>query len=281
MECARNLSILITGATDGLGQAVAEDFAGKGASVLLHGRDPGKGEEVLRRMSRATGNDRLNYANADLASLAEVDRLAATVEETMPRLDVLVNNAAVGAGPDPMLRQTSAEGFELRLAVNYLAPFLLTERLLPLILKTADEQGKARVLNISSSSQQPIDFDNVMLENWYHGARAYSRSKLALVMFTFDLAEDISESRATVNALAPASLMDTKMVREWPGVATASVEEGLKQVERLAVADCLEGVSGNFFDQGVPARAEEQAYDPEARRHLRELSLRWISSRHP
>lgn len=275
MHNPEQLTIFITGATDGLGQRVATDLAGKGVTLLLHGRDPDKGRRVLTNIREATGNERLHYFNADLASLAEVDRLAASVGNNLSRLDVLINNAGIGAGPDPKRRETSADGFELRFAVNYLAPFLLTRRLLPLLRRTAEKTGKARIVNVASAAQRAIDFDDVMLEKRYDGMRAYSQSKLALVMFTFDLGEELMETGVTVNALHPASLMDTKMVREWLGTPRTSVEEGARHVERLAVAAVLDGVSGIYFDQDEPARAAEQAYDEKARRRLRELSQMW------
>ena len=275
MRNPEELTILITGATDGLGQRVATDLAGKGVTLLLHGRDPDKGERVRARIRAATGNDRLHYFNADLASLAEVDRLAAAVAGSQPRLDVLINNAGVGAGPDPARRETSVDGFELRFAVNYLAPFLLTRRLLPLLRRTAEQVGTARIVNVASAAQRAIDFDDVMLERSYNGMRAYSQSKLALVMFTFDLAEELAGTGVTVNALHPASLMDTRMVREWFGTARTTVEEGARHVERLAVADELSRVGGVYFDQGEPSRAAEQAYDEKARKRLKELSLGW------
>ena len=275
MRNPEEVTILITGATDGLGQRVATDLAGKGVTLLHHGRDPDKGERVRAQIHAATGNDRLHYFNADLASLAEVDRLAATVAESQPRLDVLINNAGVGVGPDPARRETSVDGFELRFAVNYLAPFLLTRRLLPLLRRTAEQVGTARIVNVASAAQRAIDFDDVMLERGYNGMRAYSQSKLALVMFTFDLAEELAGTGVTVNALHPASLMDTRMVREWFGTARTTVEEGARHVERLAVADELSRVGGVYFDQGEPSRAAEQAYDEKARKRLKELSLGW------
>lgn len=124
--------MFITGATDGLGEKVATDLAARGVTLLLHGRNPEKGRRVLAKIREATGNGRLHYFNADFSSLKEVDALAASVAEKWPRLDVLVNNAGLGAGPDPKRREVSADGYELRFAVNYLAPFLLTYRLLPL-----------------------------------------------------------------------------------------------------------------------------------------------------
>jgi NAD(P)-dependent dehydrogenase (short-subunit alcohol dehydrogenase family) len=275
MNNAEQLTILITGATDGLGQRVATDLAAKGVTLLLHGRNPEKGRRVQEEIREATGNNQLHYFNADLASLAGVDRLAASIGNSRTRLDVLINNAGLGAGPDPRRRETSADGFELRFAVNYVAPFLLTRRLLPLLRRTAEKAGEARIVNVASAAQRAIDFNDIMLEKSYSGMRAYSQSKLALVMFTFDLAEELAGTGVTANALHPASLMDTKMVREWFGSPRTSVEEGARYVERLAIADELDGVNGIYFDQDEPSRAAEQAYDEKARRRLRELSLGW------
>jgi len=275
MPLPEELTILITGATAGLGERVATDLAGKGATLLLHGRNPDKGRGVLARIREATGNDKVHYLNADLSSLAEVGALATSVAERWPRLDVLINNAGLGGGPDPKLREVSADGFELRFAVNYLAPFLLTYRLLPLLRKTAGQTGNARVVNVASAAQQAIDLEDVMLQRNYGGMRAYSQSKLALIMFSFDLAEELAGSGVTVNALHPASLMDTQMVREWFGSPKTTVEEGAGYVERLAIRAQFSGVSGNYYDQGEPSRAAEQAYDERARRRLRELTLKW------
>jgi NAD(P)-dependent dehydrogenase (short-subunit alcohol dehydrogenase family) len=281
MRDLNELTVFITGATDGLGERVALDLAGRGASLLLHGRDPEKGRRVLAKISEETDNNRLRYFNADLSSLAEVRRLALAVEESSPRLDVLINNAGLGAGPDPKRRQTSADGFELIFAVNYLAPFLLTRRLLPLLKRSATDAGKARVVNVASAAQRAIDFYDVMLERNYDGMRAYSQSKLALVMFSFDLAEELAGTGVTVSVLHPASLMDTKMVREWFGAPRSTVGEGARYVERLAVAEELDAVSGSYYDQGEPARAERQAYDDKARRRLRELSMMWTGEQKP
>lgn len=275
MKQPRDLKILLTGATSGLGRLVAEHLAEQGATLLLHGRDPDKGKQMVTALRRETGNEALSYYNADLASLAEVRRLAERISEKHRQLDILINNAGLGAGPEPGRRETSAEGYERRFAVNYLAPFLLTRRLLPLLKRAAGTGSEARIINIASVAQQAIDFDDVMLEGQYDGMRAYAQSKLALIMFTFDLAEELEDSGVTANALHPASLMDTRMVREWFGQPRTSVEEGAEVVEYVALAGELDGVTGTYFDQKKRARAKSQAYDAGAREKLRALSREW------
>lgn len=279
MNNTAELKILITGATDGLGQLVAAHLAEQGATLLLHGRDQRKGERLLEDIREKTGNSALHYYNADLASLEEVRRLADEIGNDHQRLDILINNAGLGAGPDTAKRETSADGYELRLAVNYLAPFLLTRRLLPLLRSAAEISGEARIVNVSSAAQQAIDFDDVMLEGQYDGMRAYAQSKLALIMFTFDMAEELAGSGVTANALHPASLMDTRMVREWFGTPRTSVEEGAEALEYVALADELDGVTGEYFNQKNRARAKSQAYDAQARRRLRALSEKWIGEK--
>jgi len=270
MKEMMNQVILITGATDGLGKQVALDLAAHQATVLLHGRSQEKGEAVLRKIRDATGNQKLLYYNADFSSLDDVRRLSEKVEADHERLDVLINNAGLGAGLRQSGREMSADGHELRFAVNYLAPFLLTHQLLPLLRRSVP----ARIVNVASVGQQPIDFDDVMIENRYDGLRAYRQSKLALVMFTFDLAEELRESGVTVNSLHPASLMPTRMVLETDYFRSpmSTIEEGARAVEQLAASPDVEGVSGEYFDGKQLGRANPQAYDKEARQRLKMLS---------
>ena len=261
--------IMVTGATDGLGRRVARDLAAEEATVLLHGRSRERVEAAVREIGEETENDGLSYYLADLSSLAEVRRLAGEVSSDHARLDVLVNNAGIGSGPSGgSHRRVSKDGFELTFAVNYLSCFLLTNVLLPLLRGSAP----ARVVNVASAGQTPIDFDDVMLERGYDGWRAYAQSKLAQIMFTFSLAERLEGSGVTANALHPASLMDTKMVRESFGYTMSTVEEGAAATERLAISPDLEGVSGLYFDGQREARAKDQAYDRQARERLWTLS---------
>ncbi|HEX8133316.1 MAG TPA: SDR family NAD(P)-dependent oxidoreductase [Actinomycetes bacterium] len=268
MRPVEDQTILVTGATDGLGRALARELATRGATVLLHGRSKERLEDARRELQEATGSDRLRTYLADFASLEQVRRLAREVAGDQERLDVLVNNAGIaGGGP----RQESAEGYELRFAVNYLAPFLLTDLLLPLLRRSAP----ARIVNVASVGQVPIDFDDVMLERGYDPMRAYRQSKLAQVMFTFELAERLGaagESGVTVNALHPATLMNTKMALESFGYTISSIQDGVEATLRLVVAPELDGVSGRYFDRLDESRANPQAYEADARRRLWRLS---------
>ena len=262
-------TVLITGSTDGVGARVAERLGAMGLHVILHGRDQARGERVADGI-RAAGNPAVEFLQADLSSLSEVRRLAKAVGLAHPRLDILINNAGIGSGGSRGQRQTSADGYELRFAVNYLAGFLLTMLLLPTLRASAP----ARIVNVASAGQSPIDFDDVMLERAYSGGRAYTQSKLAQVMFTFDLAREIAGSGVTVNALHPATYMDTTMVRQSGAAPLSTVDEGADAIMNLAIAPALDGVSGRYFDRLQPARAEAQAYDERTQRRLRELSLR-------
>jgi NAD(P)-dependent dehydrogenase (short-subunit alcohol dehydrogenase family) len=261
-------TILVTGATDGLGRALARELAARGALVLLHGRSTQRLEATRREIVQATGSDRLRTYQADLASLEQVRRLGREVDDQQERLDALVNNAGIGGDG---ARQESADGVELRFAVNYLAQFLLTDLLLPLLRRSAP----ARIVNVASAGQVPIDFDDVQLERGYDGLRAYRQSKLAQVMFTVELAERLraaGEAGVTVNALHPATLMDTKMAFETFGYTMSTVQDGVEATLRLVVAPELEGVSGRYFDRLRESRANAQADDAEARRRLWRLS---------
>jgi len=264
-------TVLITGSTDGVGKLVAQRLAQAGAHVLLHGRSREKGQRTLADIRAATGSDRLEFHLADLASRSEVRGLADMVSARHERLDLLINNAGIGFGPrDAMRREVSRDGHELRFAVNYLSGFLLTQLLLPTLRRGAP----ARIVNVSSAGQHPIDFDDVMLTRGYEGTRAYRQSKLAQVMFTFDLAERLKGSGVTVNCLHPATFMNTNMVIESGYAPVSRVEDGADAILELATSADLEGRSGLYFDGKREARANAQAYEAAARRHLWDRSSR-------
>jgi NAD(P)-dependent dehydrogenase (short-subunit alcohol dehydrogenase family) len=186
------------------------------------------------------------------------------------RLDVFVSNAGVGSGaPDGRERQVSADGYELRFAVNYLAGFDLALRLLPLL----QAAGAARIVHVASLGQAPVDFDDVMIERDYSGSRAYGQSKLAQITSGFTMAERLDPQAVTVNSLHPSTMMPTKMVVAEYGRSVDSLEEGEIATRRLVDDPELAAVTGKFFDRLREARVHESAYDPEVRRRLWQLSL--------
>ena len=266
MQQLTGKTVLITGSTDGVGRLVARRLGEAGARVLVHGRDAARGAQVVSDIERTGGA--ATFFRADLASLAEVRRLATAVQDETDRLDILINNAGIGTAGG--VRQESADGFELRFAVNYLTGFLLTYLLLPLLRASAP----ARIVNVSSAGQQAIDFADVMLTRGYSGARAYCQSKLAQVMFTFDLAEKLAGTGVTATCLHPATYMDTTMVRRAGITPVSTVEQGAEAILNLAVSRALEGQSGLYFNGLLETRAHSQTYDAEARYRLWTLSLK-------
>ena len=249
-------TILVTGSTDGHGRRVAEELVGRGATVLVHGRDLEKVARVTDEIGAARG------LTADLSSLDDVRALAGQVEQ----LDTLVNNAGIVV-PE---RQESADGNELTFAVNYLSHFLLTALL-------ADRlREPARIVNVSSIGQHPLDFDDLAYEQDFNGYYAYARSKLAQVLFTRTLAERLGDRDVTVNALHPATFMDTKMVLGPGGTPMSSVEEGVEATLRLITDPSLDDVTGGFYNGTREWRPDPQADDADARRRLWEESERLV-----
>ena len=256
---------LVTGSTDGVGRIVARRLGEAGARVLVHGRDHNRGQRMVSEIEAAGGQ--AIFLAADLASLAKVRGLADRVGRTERRLDILINNA--GLGTAPATRLTSPDGYELRFAVNYLAGFLLTSLLLPLIRQSVP----ARIVHVASAGQQALDFDNLMLKHGFSGSRAYCQSKLAQIMFTIDLARELAGSGVSVTALHPATYMDTTMVRRAGVTPTSSVDDGAAAILNLVGSSAEADRSGSYFSGLREARAHPQAYDEEARRRLREISL--------
>lgn len=260
---------LVTGSTRGLGAEVARRLGAKGYHVIVHGRSVERGQAVVASIVEAGGSG--EFRRADFLSLDEVRALAFGILEDFQRLDLLVNNAGIGSDEDGRL--VSVDGLEPVFQVNYLAHFLLTELLVPMMLDSAP----ARIVNVSSGAQTAIDFDDVMLEHWEPDGRQigrpYAQSKLAQILHTYDMAERLESTGISVNTLHPATFMDTYMVRQAGIAPRTTVDEGADRVMQLIVEDVG---TGNYFVEGEPARAHEQAYDEAARLALRELSLELI-----
>ena len=266
-------TVLITGSTDGVGRYVAAKLASAGANVLIHGRDKARAKTLADEIRRE-GHREPTFYQADLSSLAGARKLAETVIAEHRRLDVFISNAGIGSMSLGSMslgseRQLSADGHELRFAVNYLSGFLLARLLLPLLKASAP----SRIVNVASLGLHPLDFDDVMLTKGYAGTRAYAQSKLAQIMFTIDLAQELDGSGVTANALHPATYMNTTMVREGGITPISTVEQGGEAILHLADGDDMEGKTGLFFNGMQPSKANAQAYDGAARQRLRTLSL--------
>lgn len=261
-------TILITGATDGLGRAVAIELANlEHTDLILHGRNRPRLDELARNL--ADGPADVRVVQADLAEMCQVHRLADEVSAMTDTLSVLVNNAGIGAGePDGNDRRVTIDGNELRFAVNHLAAFALTERLLPLL----DAGAPARVVNVASIGQAPVDLDDPTLARGYSGQRAYGQSKLAMITTGFVLAGRLDPNLVTVNSLHPATYMPTKMVLESVGHSIDTLEEGVNATVRLILDHDLDGVTGKFYDRTHESTALPEAYDSAIATRLWDIS---------
>ncbi|MCM3302225.1 SDR family NAD(P)-dependent oxidoreductase [Streptomyces pseudogriseolus] len=255
-------TILVTGATDGVGRRVVERLAAPGVHLLVHGRSTDRGKAVTGHVERAGGS--ATFLEADFDSLAEVRALAERVRAEHPHLDVLVCNAGISEPDGP--RKVTKDGHERHLGINYLAHFLLTHLLLPRL----GARRPSRVVNVVSAAQDALDFDDLMLEHGYNGYRAYGRSKVAQAMLTLDLAEEHAGAGITAHCLHPGTHLDTTMVRRAGISPAGSADSGAEAVVALTTPD---DTTGGYFDVRRPSRAHPQVYDREARRTLRTVSL--------
>lgn len=261
---------LVTGSTSGLGEVVARRLGAMGATVIVHGLDEQRGATIASEIT-TKGPGRAVFYRGDLNSLAEVRKLAERVRGAHPQLHLLINNAGIFGAPDQP-RRLSVDGYEQIFAINYLSHFLLTQELLPQLKAGAP----ARIVNVASIGQRPVDFDDVMMEKSFSTSNAYSQSKLAQIMFTMSLAEQLDAAKVTVNALHPATLMNTRMVEGMQRQPMSSVEDGANAVMQLAVGKALAGRTGLYFNQMNEAKANAQAYDAQARKKLWDLSEKLV-----
>jgi len=257
-------TVLVTGSTDGLGRELARALAAEGAHVIVHGRNAERGEAVVEEIT-ATGVGSATFIAADFASIRGVVAFADTVAAAHPRLDLLVNNAGIAIGRSQP-RRTSEDGHELQFAVNYLAGWVLANRLRPQLKAAAP----SRVINVASGSAHPIDFDDVMLERPGAHVHGYGQSKLAQITMTAAIADTFAADGITMIALHPATMMDTTMVRGLGVEPRTSVDEGRETVMGLITAPDLQ--VGAYYRDGEVATPHAQAADAEAQAKLVALS---------
>ena len=266
---------LITGATSGIGKATAMGLANMGASVVMVGRDQGKGEAVMAEIKEQSGSASVDLMLADVSSQEEIRRLADEFKEAYPRLDVLINNAGVFRSK----RITTADGIEMTFAVNHLAYFLLTN----LLLDVLEASAPSRIVNVASADHGngTIDFDDLQGEKEYKGAKAYSQSKLANVLFTYELARRLEGTGVTANCLHPGAVRTSFgsgvsgvfgfMVRALRPFMI-SPERGAETSIYLASSPEVDGLSGGYFVKKAEARSSDASYDERSARRLWEVS---------
>ena len=269
-------TVLVTGGTHGIGLATARALASSGAAVTVVGRSPDKTDQVVAALRRDSGNDRVEGMVADLSSQAEVRRLATDFAAAHDRLDVLVNNV----GGFWATRHVTADGLEHTFALNHLAPFLLTHLLLPLL----EASAPSRVVTVSSGAQSigHIDLDDLQGERAYRGQRAYSQSKLANLLFTYELARRLEGTGVTANALHP-GVVRTRFGQDDPSFPyrallplvrpfLLSPERGADTSVYLASSPEVEGVSGKYFVRKKARPSSRASYDTQVARRLWEVS---------
>jgi NAD(P)-dependent dehydrogenase (short-subunit alcohol dehydrogenase family) len=255
---------MVTGATSGIGRETAKALARTGAAVVVVGRNREKSEGTVSRIRQETGNPAVEYMLADLSSQAEIRQLAESFKRHHDRLDVLVNNA----GGFYLFRKESVDGIEMFLALNHLAYFLLTNLLLDILKVSAP----ARIINVSSGShlRATINFDDLQNRRMYIGPRAYGQSKLANVLFTYELARRLEGTGITVNALHPGFVATSmgvnigwimRIVRPLMNLMAIDVEEGAKTPVYLATSPEVEGVTGKYFYQCRTVSSSKASYD--------------------
>lgn len=247
-------TILVTGATDGIGLAAAQTLVAQGHTVLLHGRNAAKLADAQKTLSALPGAGRVESYVADLSRMADVEALAQAVAAEHDALDVLINNAGILRTPETR----TPDGLDVRFAVNTIAPYLLTQRLLPLLGRTA------RVINLSSAAQAPVDLEALAGRARLADMGAYAQSKLALTMWSRQLALALKAKGPIVVAVNPGSMLGTKMVKEGFGVAGGDIRIGADILVRAATADDFAAATGLYFDNdsGQFAAPHADALDP-------------------
>lgn len=254
---------VLTGGTDGMGRGAAPLIAALGFHLVIQGRNAARGQAVVDEITAKGGS--AEFMAADFASLADTRRFAAALRAKFPRIDLMINNAGIGTGPQGAPREESRDGIEMILAVNYLAGFLLNRLLI--------DRFAGRVVNVASDGQAAIRFDDLMLTRNYTGEEAYCRSKVALIMASLDLACELKPRGVTVNTMHPNSFMNTAMVALTQHGVVESLEEGVARLVALATDPKYDGQTGRYLNRGIDMPAHAQCYDLAARARLRAVSM--------
>ena len=273
---------IVTGANSGIGKATSLGLAQMGATVVMVCHDRTKGEEAQNEIKTKSGNDAINLLLAELSSQDSIRQLVENFQQHYTQLHVLVNNA----GGVNLSRRDTVDGFEMTFAVNYLAPFLLTN----LLLDKLKASAPARIVNVSSESHESgyIKMDDLQLEKKYRLMRAYGQSKLALVLFTYELARRLQGTGVTANCLHP-GFVATNIGQSGVGRVGRSIvklifsslgispEEGAKTSIYLASSLDIEGVTGKYFVKSIPVRSAPISYDESLQRQLWEESAKLVN----
>lgn len=248
--------VLITGSTDGIGRATALALASRGAEVILHGRNRQKGSTVRKELAEITGDTVPDLLIADLSNRDKIRQMVDDINSRYSRLDVLINNA----GTFEKERRLTKDGVEMTFAVNYLAPFILTRQLLPLLERSAP----SRIVTVASSAHEDvdhIDWDNLPALEGYDSWNAYALSKFADITFTYTLASRIAGTGIIANCLHP-GVTDTKLLRSaFPGYPAIPPEEGARTSVFLAISPDAAGISGKYFDSCKEVRSSALTHD--------------------
>ncbi len=275
MEGMKNKTVVITGITSGIGRFTAVDLASRGARLVLIARNKARADETIEEIRKKTGNKNIALFIADLSVMEDIRKVTAEIIRKYPVIDVLINCAGM-VFPK---RYESSEGIEMTFALNHLGYFMLTNRLVE-HLKAAPS---ARIINVASEAQRSgqIHFDDLNLENGYSAFKAYSQSKLANVIFTYELARRLEGTRVTANAVHP-GVVNTRFGRDFNGIwkilfafvkpFMRNVEKGAETVIWLAVSPEVEGVSGKYFTDKKQIRSTDISYDKEIADRLWKVS---------
>lgn len=274
----QNTVCIITGATSGIGKATAMGLAKMGANVVIIGHDMEQGENAQNEIKSKSGNPNVDLLLADLSSQAEIRKLAEDIKARYTTLEVFINNAGIA----PIKRSVTAEGIERVFAVNYLAPFLLTN----LLLERLKASAPARVVNVAGDFHRKakIQFDDLMSENDYNGIRANNQAKLALILFTYELARRLDGTGVTANCLHPGAVATDGPLKDpdLPAFSRsmykvvrlffASPEKGAETSIYLSTSPDVEKVSGKYFIKKIPVESSPESYDKEIARRLWKIS---------